>query len=71
MGNLTPPSKIDIKGKNTTCGRRSRAILSSWQYATSTSLGMANLALKLAKATRYQEDGRNPFLVIEYKKKTE
>lgn len=73
MGNLTPPSNRVIKGKNTTWGRRSRAMLSSWQYDISTSSGIANLALKLAKAASVSRRWANPILYygIETEKKNE
>ena len=51
MGNLTPLSRIDIKGKKTTLGSLSFSIFPSGKNLTLTSWGMLNLVLKATRAT--------------------
>ena len=51
MGNLTSPSKIDIKEKKAVLDLEClwRVISLSWQYATFTFLGILNVCLKGAR----------------------
>ena len=75
MGNLIPPSRIAIKGKKAVFALLWREISLSWQYATSTSSGMSNVCLNVAKDASVfrrkalQIEGRNSKKEIKVKER--
>ena len=62
MRNLTPPSRIAIKWKKAVSRPLWRAISLSWQYATSTSSGMSNFCLNVAKDAAVSRRKAKPIL---------
>ena len=62
MGNLTPPSRIAIKGKKAVPHPLWRAISLSLQYAISTSSGISNFCLNMAKDAAVSRRKAKPIL---------